>query len=74
MKRILISVVVLSVLVACNGGGSKEEKKETGTEVADITTNPDYKKGLDILAKNDCLTCRCFVQCAVQRCTIQNGS
>ena len=61
MKRMLIPVITLAVLVACNSGGSKEEskgdKKETSTDVADITENPDYKKGLNILAKNDCLTC-----------------
>ena len=61
MKRMLTSVISLAVLIACNNGGSKEEskgdKKETGTDVADITENPDYKKGLDVLAKNDCLTC-----------------
>ncbi len=48
-------------MIACNSGGSKDEKKddqkETTTEVADVTQNPDYQKGLDILAKNDCLTC-----------------
>ena len=57
MKRILIPVIALSVLIACNSGGSKDEKKETTTEVADVSQNPDYQKGLDILAKNDCLTC-----------------
>jgi cytochrome c len=57
MKRILIPVIALSVLIACNSGGSKDEKKETTPEVADVSQNPDYQKGLDILAKNDCLTC-----------------
>lgn len=61
MKRILIPVIALSVLAACNSGGSKDEKKEdikeTSTDVADITTNPDYQKGLSVLAQSDCLTC-----------------
>jgi cytochrome c len=57
MKRILIPVIALSVLIACNSGGSKDDKKETTTEVADVSQNPDYQRGLDILAKNDCLTC-----------------
>ena len=65
MKRMFIPVVALSVLIACNSGGSKEEtkeeskeeKKDTVTAVVDVSQNPDYQAGLAILAKNDCLTC-----------------
>ena len=61
MKKMFIPFVSLSLLIACNSGGSKsekpEDKKESGTEVADISKNPDYQVGLEILAKNDCLTC-----------------
>lgn len=61
MKKMFIPIISLSILIACNSGGSKEEKKEekneSSTEVADVSNNPDYKKGLEILAKNDCLTC-----------------
>jgi cytochrome c len=65
MKKLFIPVLALSALIACNSGGSKEEKKEvpqeekkdTVAEVVDITKNPDYQKGLSILAQNDCLTC-----------------
>ena len=45
----------LAGLIACNSSGSKEEKP--GKEVADITKDPDYQKGLDLVAKNKCLTC-----------------
>ena len=57
MKRILFPLFTLSVLIACNSGGSKDEKKDNNTEIEDITQNPDYQKGLEILANNDCLTC-----------------
>ena len=61
MKKFFLPILSFSLLIACNSGGSKEEKqtdkKETSTEVADISANPDYQKGLGILAKNDCLTC-----------------
>lgn len=61
MKKFFLPILSFSLLLACNSGGSKEEKqtdkKETSTEVADISANPDYQKGLGILAKNDCLTC-----------------
>ncbi len=59
MKKIFISTMALSFLVACGGSGGekKEEKKEPGTEATDVSSNPDYQKGVAILAKNDCLTC-----------------
>jgi cytochrome c len=58
MKRIFISAMVISFFVACGGGGSKDEKKEDKKETSnDITENPDYQKGVAIVAKNDCLTC-----------------
>ncbi len=57
MKKLFIPIICLTALVACNGGGSKDEKKENGTEVTDNTKNPDYQKGLEVVAKNDCLTC-----------------
>lgn len=61
MKKLFIPIISFSLLIACNSGGSKDEKqedkKENGTEVADVTQNPDYQKGLGIVAKNDCLTC-----------------
>jgi cytochrome c len=57
MKKIILSLAVLSSLAACGGGSGsdkKEEKKETTT---DISENPDYKKGLALIANSDCLTC-----------------
>lgn len=61
MKKIIFSVLGLTLFVACGGGGeSKEEKKEAEpakTEVTDITQLPDYQKGLAIAAKSDCFTC-----------------
>jgi cytochrome c len=57
MKRKLFPVLALFVLIACNSGGSKDDQKETTPEIADVTQNPDYQKGLEVLAKNDCLTC-----------------
>ena len=56
MKKIILPLIAMSVLVACGGGGSKDEKKgELST--TDISENPDYKKGLALIAENDCLTC-----------------
>ena len=61
MKKIIISIAVMALFVACGGNDSKE-KKETETEPAktettDITQHPDYQNGLAIEAKLDCATC-----------------
>ncbi len=39
--------------MACNSGSVKDDKKE----VTDITKDPDYQKGLTLVAKSDCFTC-----------------
>jgi cytochrome c len=54
MKKIIIVSFVFASLIACNGGGSKEDKKDNAN---DITQNPDYQKGLALIAKSGCLTC-----------------
>lgn len=52
-------------LVAACSGGDAEKKADTSTEtgtpaeptVTDVSANPDYKAGLALIAKSDCLTC-----------------
>jgi cytochrome c len=69
MKNILFVFIVAFSIAAC--GGSEEKKTETTESVKeetpkdapatpaanDISQNPDYKKGLSLIAKSDCLTC-----------------
>ena len=52
-------IAMLGVFAACGGGGEKKEetKKEETPAANDITSNPDYQKGVDIVAKSDCFTC-----------------
>ena len=60
MKKIIYTLIVLSSLVACGDSGDKKEsssKETTTTAEKDITQDPDYKKGLALIAKSDCLTC-----------------
>ena len=56
MRKIVFPIAVLLVLTACGGKSDKKEgeQKETVTAASD---NPDYQKGLDLISKNDCLTC-----------------
>jgi cytochrome c len=68
MRKFILAATVLVTLAACGGGESK--KADTGSETtpAESTTeapaesdalssNPDYKKGLALIANSDCFTC-----------------
>ena len=53
MKKTVFMIMVVAVLTSCGGGGSTEEKPK----VVDITEDPVYKKGVEIVAASDCKTC-----------------
>lgn len=61
MKKIILASFVLSVLIACNSSDKKTEEKpkepETPAAENTVTDNPDYQKGLDLIAQSDCRTC-----------------
>jgi len=52
------TTIAFAALLACNSSTSetetKEDKKSAETSISD---NPDYKAGLKLIAKSDCLTC-----------------
>jgi len=54
MKKLFFFFLSLFLLAACGGGGSKDNKASSGN---DITKNPDYQKGLELVAKDNCFTC-----------------
>jgi len=65
MKKILAILPLLVLLAAC-GGNSNEPGSSTVTADSsttaqpaanDISSNPDYQKGLALIAKSNCLTC-----------------
>lgn len=63
MKKYLLVAGIAAALIAC-GGNSNEKKADNNastpaatTATDDISKNPDYQKGLELIAKNDCLTC-----------------
>jgi cytochrome c len=58
MKKFLLPLAFAALLAAC-GGNEQQSSKTTAAEPAkeDITKNPDYQKGLALIAKSDCLTC-----------------
>ena len=47
MKKILLPLAAFALLMACNSGGDSKEKGETNAN--DITKNPDYQKGLELV-------------------------
>ena len=54
MKKIILSWFVLAVLIACNNESSKDKGDKTGD---DLSANPDYQKGLALVAGSNCMTC-----------------
>jgi cytochrome c len=63
MKKVLFIMTTAIAMMAC-GGGSGEAAKTASAEVkpaapavVSLSDNPDYKKGLALVAGSDCLTC-----------------
>lgn len=55
MKKYLVAMTAILLMTAC---GNNENKTAPGTEkTVDNSSNPDYQKGLALIAKNDCLGC-----------------
>lgn len=60
MKKIFMIISLPALLYACGGGDKTESKTDTPvteTKTDDVSSNPDYQKGLELVAKSDCLTC-----------------
>jgi len=63
MKRVLIAAFALSLLASCGSNDSSSstgEKKDSAAAKPaenDLSSNPDYQKGLAIEASMDCATC-----------------
>ncbi len=56
MKKVFFSGLIIASLCACGGGGSNGGKN-TGGDDAGLSANPDYQKGLALVAANKCMTC-----------------
>ena len=53
MKKTVFMIIVVAALTSCGEGGKTEEKPK----VVDITEDPVYQKGVEIVANSDCKTC-----------------
>ena len=54
MKKTFLVVFAIAILAACGGGN---DSKTENAKTVDITKNPDYQKGLELISKRDCFTC-----------------
>lgn len=55
MKKTIVLMAMMAAILSC---GSNETKPAvTENKPADLSQNPDYKKGLDLVGKSDCFTC-----------------
>lgn len=68
MKKYIIVLSIFCIGIGCGGSNNEpdagtkvaEEKKEARVEEAkeqSEAVNPDYQKGLELVAQSDCLTC-----------------
>lgn len=63
MKKVLFILSTAIIVIACGGGSTEAGKATTETKEATAATgnalsdNPDYQKGLALIAGSDCLTC-----------------
>lgn len=56
MKHSIIALTVSLIFFAC-GSEPKEPVKPATPAKPDLSANPDYQAGLELIGKNDCLTC-----------------
>jgi cytochrome c len=64
LKKYYVAIALLGIITACSNDKPAADKKDasaTSTAAApavnDLSANPDYTKGLELIAKSDCLTC-----------------
>ena len=61
MKKVLGTMAAGIFLAACGGSDTKKTEETAAAPAAtasnDLSSNPDYTKGLALVAGSDCLTC-----------------
>ncbi len=62
MKKYYVAIAFLAFIGGCSSNSTTENKDAKATApaaqpVSALSSNPDYQKGLELVAKSDCLTC-----------------
>ena len=60
MKKYLVVFTIIAGVAACNNdkpAATAKDSVATAPAANDLSSNPDYQKGLELIGKSDCLTC-----------------
>ena len=59
MKKYLVAIALLVFIGACSSNKANDNKTTDAPAAPanDLSSNPDYQKGVELIAKSDCLTC-----------------
>ncbi len=61
MKKYLVAIALVVLVGACSSNNANDKKTDAPAVAAapanDLSSNPDYQKGVELIAKSDCLTC-----------------
>lgn len=57
MKKYFVAITFLALMGACSNNTEKKEEPAVAPTASTLSSNPDYQKGLELIAKSDCLTC-----------------
>jgi len=59
LKKYYVAIALFAFIGACssNSTENKDAKAAAPAAANDLSANPDYQKGLELIAKSDCLTC-----------------
>lgn len=65
MKKYCLLLSLSIFCFSCGNQSSTAESKEESSSATSVMDNPDYDKGLKLIAKSDCLTCHKLRETAV---------
>ncbi len=57
MKKYFIVLSLSVFCFACGSNSGTSETKDDDKSATSVMDNPDYEKGLNLIAKSDCFTC-----------------
>jgi cytochrome c len=61
LKKYLVAMALVVFIGACSSNNASDKKTDAPAVAAapanDLSSNPDYQKGVELIAKSDCLTC-----------------
>ncbi len=60
MKKAILLLGITAVIISCGNNDTKNtttSTPSTDTKTVDLSSNPDYQKGLALVGKSDCLGC-----------------